>query len=700
MANYLSQLDHPYDTSIQGRLVNDTSIETGKPMTNWIHTESTCPVKTYYVSSYQTCFDCPTTNGVYFQQESLEFTGISGGDSTTASDVSTSNNNNNNEQTTILMNDEEFPVEVVLKSLPPFIEYRQVGSSNHGFGTQQKSITIQAGSSLPLVFQSNTKDLNAGTAIGEVSVSISDGGYYPGCVGTDVKFTVSVHVRPVSELNLLGWIAYIGWILSCITFVTSLEFARWCYKNRGHRVLDAMQPTFLLGVCLGVIILGSALVPMSIDDGIVSVKGCNVSCMATPWLLSVGFTVAFSAIFSKLMRINKMVANLRAFRRVRIMEHDVLGPFIVLFILNVSIMTAWTIIDPLKWVRIPHDDQPWNSYGACRGSNSKAAAGFWSAIGVINLGSLTLACYQAYLSRKLSDDYSESKSIGFAIFSWFQLSVVGIPVLVLLDDGNVAKHALQVFLLFAVCMSLLLSIFVPIIKHYQKVEYQIRHGGPDRRLTDSLRVTGMGEISFKNGSRISSEYASRDRSSTKDILASGDRSSTKNILSRSYLITDKNVRAPKSSDPELPESAIFSNGVYLTSTGTRLDILSSEGRVISSFKSEGADLEVIDEEEEDGTDASEKKPNSTTSLPHRKYAANKSSSFRKLKESASAKRSTEEVDPESQLMTEYVKKHGSSFLNSNSGDESFWKNHKTNEPISVPSWALGADKAGKEANPE
>ena len=207
-------------------------------MENWIHTEDSCPIATYWVPSYQTCFECPTTEGVYFQQESLEFAGVSG-------TISTINGANNHQQEIILLNDEEFPVDVVLKSLPPFISYE---GSYQGFGTQQESITVEAGSSLPLTFQSNTQDLNAGTALGEISLSISDGGYYPGCVGNDVKFTVKVRVSPMSELNLLGWISYFGWALSFIAVTTSMGFARWCYKHRGHKVLDAMQPTFLLGI--------------------------------------------------------------------------------------------------------------------------------------------------------------------------------------------------------------------------------------------------------------------------------------------------------------------------------------------------------------------------------------------------------------------------------------------------------------------
>jgi hypothetical protein len=34
--------------------------------------------------------------------------------------------------------------------------------------------------------------------------------------------------------------------------------------------------------------------------------GLDVACMATPWLLSIGFVTAFSALFSKTWRLNKV----------------------------------------------------------------------------------------------------------------------------------------------------------------------------------------------------------------------------------------------------------------------------------------------------------------------------------------------------------------------------------------------------------
>jgi hypothetical protein len=88
----------------------------------------------------------------------------------------------------------------------------------------------------------------------------------------------------------------------------------------------------------------------------------------------------------------------------------------------------------------------------------------YALIGAFNVGALFLACYQAYKARNISDDFSESKNVGFAVFSWVRALMVGLPVLFLIDKDNpTAKYFLQVTLLFVASMSMLSLLFVPIM---------------------------------------------------------------------------------------------------------------------------------------------------------------------------------------------------------------------------------------------
>jgi len=113
-------------------------------------------------------------------------------------------------------------------------------------------------------------------------------------------------------------------------------------------------------------------------------------------------------------------------------------PFVVLFGLNFALLLAWSLVDPLRFVRLSADDNSVataadvETYGACRSEN-KGLQAFGIPILVVNIGALILACIQAYRARGISDEYSETKYLAIAVGSWFEVVLVGIPLLVIVD---------------------------------------------------------------------------------------------------------------------------------------------------------------------------------------------------------------------------------------------------------------------------
>ena len=203
------------------------------------------------------------------------------------------------------------------------------------------------------------------------------------------------------------------------------------------------------------------MIPLSIDDGIASDRGCDISCMATPWLLSMGACLVFSALFSKLWRLNMLLGS--GMRRVALKEKDVILPATIMFSLNLIILVCWTAISPLQFERVPVSNESWNTVGICASENESLGRGCLIALGVLNIGALILSCWQAYRARNHSDQFSEAKGIGIACYSWLQLTLVGVPVLLLIDQDDVtARYFVKCGLIFLFCMTLLCSLFVPI----------------------------------------------------------------------------------------------------------------------------------------------------------------------------------------------------------------------------------------------
>ena len=109
------------------------------------------------------------------------------------------------------------------------------------------------------------------------------------------------------DMNYIGsTLRILGLILSGIIIFLSLLFMGWTFVHQDKRVVNASQPIFLVIVCLGTLLMGASIIPMSLDDEVVSPEGKSTACMAVPWLFALGFGVTFSALFAKTMRVNKL----------------------------------------------------------------------------------------------------------------------------------------------------------------------------------------------------------------------------------------------------------------------------------------------------------------------------------------------------------------------------------------------------------
>jgi hypothetical protein len=96
---------------------------------------------------------------------------------------------------------------------------------------------------------------------------------------------------------------------------------------------------------------------------------------------------------------------------------------------------------------------------------------------------LIMACYQAWKARDVSEDFSESKYIGVGVFMWIELPVVGVPVAVIVRDSDSwAYYIVLVGLVFTMCISMLIVVFLPIAVHFR--------ANPQGR-SDHVRVSGI-----------------------------------------------------------------------------------------------------------------------------------------------------------------------------------------------------------------
>ena len=220
-----------------------------------------------------------------------------------------------------LTNNEDFYVAIIPKKLPDWLVLDSAQSMSYA-GSDTPTI-LEAGESQDFSMSIISSELEEGTVYVTVAFGVLDGGDYHGCIGSDAGFDITMRVLPTTQLNQLGTIRAAGFTLFGIIAITSISFAGFVICHRQQQVVKALQPIFLLCICGGVLVLGSSMIPLSFDDEIASQRGCDISCMSLPWLICVGFSVAISALFAKLWRINRLFSASRSCRRVQVRAQDV-----------------------------------------------------------------------------------------------------------------------------------------------------------------------------------------------------------------------------------------------------------------------------------------------------------------------------------------------------------------------------------------
>ena len=161
--------------------------------------------------------------------------------------------------------------------------------------------------------------------------------------------------------------------------------------------------------------------------------------------------------------VNQLFGASEHFTRVQLSERDVLAPFAALFLCNLIVLVCWTVLDPLTYERQLYAGTDfWNreiaSYGACRSDN---VTPYIVPLALVNLLSLAIACWQAYKARSIQSEFSEAKFIGLTVSSMFQAFLTGIPIVVVVRDMPEAYYLVMTFMIFVLCMAVLLLIFLP-----------------------------------------------------------------------------------------------------------------------------------------------------------------------------------------------------------------------------------------------
>ena len=149
-------------------------------------------------------------------------------------------------------------------------------------------------------------------------------------------------------------------------------------------------------------------------------------------------------------------------------EKDVILPFAVLMTINVSLMAMWTSIDPRVWIRTEPNEQ-YESHGNCEAEGQSYIA-FLVLIGIVNALALVSATVQAYRARNIASEFSESWYIMVILVSLLQALIIGVPLLIIVSDNEVASYFVWCGIIFVITSAVLGLMFGPKIVLVRNLE--------------------------------------------------------------------------------------------------------------------------------------------------------------------------------------------------------------------------------------
>ena len=243
----------------------------------------------------------------------------------------------------------------------------------------------------------------------------------------------------------IGFGAFLVGVQS-IFFVTVMA---WTYSHRKHRIVKASQPIFCVILSTGCFIQVCSILTLGVqgkyrvlyDDNTYQptdipnpdLANLDLACMGFYWLHFIGFSLTFSALFAKILRVKRMYEHGIAFRRVVIRARDMT----IIIVMMVGIMTVLLLIlqfvAPFKWKRrelyFDANNYTVKSTGRCE---PESFLGWVLVIPpyLVETAALCYVLYLCYVMRDVPDNFHDTKWVGVSVVCIIQINLFAVPLLV------------------------------------------------------------------------------------------------------------------------------------------------------------------------------------------------------------------------------------------------------------------------------
>ncbi|KAG9344995.1 hypothetical protein JZ751_009535, partial [Albula glossodonta] len=139
-------------------------------------------------------------------------------------------------------------------------------------------------------------------------------------------------------------------ILSVITILGMIMASAFLFfniQNRNHRLIKMSSPYMNNLIILGGMLSYASIFLFGLDGSFVSDKEFETLCTVRTWILTVGYTTAFGAMFAKTWRVHAIFKNVKMKKKI-IKDQKLLIIVGGMLLIDLCILICWQIVDPLK----------------------------------------------------------------------------------------------------------------------------------------------------------------------------------------------------------------------------------------------------------------------------------------------------------------------------------------------------------------
>ncbi|XP_048116405.1 gamma-aminobutyric acid type B receptor subunit 2-like [Alosa alosa] len=282
--------------------------------------------------------------------------------------------------------------------------------------------------------------------------------------GPPRDITMVLHQR--GQINIVVYS-----ILSAISILGMLMASSFLFfniKHRHHRIIQMSSPFINNIIILGGMLSYSFVIIFGLDGSLISDGSFEILCKIRSWILSIGFTMAFGAMFAKTWRVYAIFKNVHLKKKV-IKDLRLLVVVGGMLLIDLCILICWHFTDPLRRTveeyRTEVDGNDVALYTLLERCESAHTA-TWLAILFVYKGVLMVfCCFLSWETRHVSIPVlNDSQYIGWSVYNVAVMCMIGAIASVLTRElPNVQFCIISLVIIISTTGTLLL-LFIPKFK--------------------------------------------------------------------------------------------------------------------------------------------------------------------------------------------------------------------------------------------